>query len=73
MEIGKLIKKRLDAQGHTVIWLSEQLACSRTNVYKIFDKDHLDTRLLMRICEILEYDFFKVLSERLRERRRSKK
>lgn len=69
MEIGKLIRERLEAQGHTVVWLSQQLACSRTNVYKIFEKDHLDTLLLMRICVILEYDFFKALSENYREQR----
>lgn len=69
MEIGKLIRERLELQQHTVVWLSEQLACSRTNVYKIFEKDHLDTRLLLRLCFILDYDFFKVLSERYREER----
>lgn len=64
MTIGELIRQKLSEQKHTVVWLSQQLSCSRTNVYKIFEKDHLDTRLLMRICRILDYDFFKVLSER---------
>lgn len=64
MTLGELIRQRLSEQKHTVVWFSQQLACSRTNVYKIFEKDHLDTRLLMRICSILEFDYFKVLSER---------
>lgn len=65
--IGELIRQKLNEQKHTVVWLSQQLSCSRTNVYKIFEKDHLDTRLLMRISHILKFDFFKVLSDRYRK------
>jgi len=67
MTIGELIRQKLSEQKRTVVWLSQQLSCSRTNVYKIFEKDHLDTRLLMRISGILKFDFFKVLSERYRK------
>lgn len=67
MTIGELIRQKLDEQKRTVVWLSRQLSCSRTNVYKIFEKDHLDTQLLMRISLILGTDFFKVLSERYRK------
>lgn len=67
MTIGELIRQKLSEQRQTVVWLSQQLSCSRTNVYKIFEKDHLDTRLLMRISVILKFDFFKVLSERYRK------
>lgn len=72
MMIGELIRQKLAEQSRTVVWLSKQLSCSRTNVYKIFEKDHLDTRLLMRICGILNYDFFKVLSERYRKEKSGK-
>lgn len=52
---------------HSVVWLARQLACSRTNVYKIFEKAHIDTQMLTRISLILEYDFFAVLSSELRK------
>ena len=65
--IGQKIRERLDEKGHSVVWLSRQLACSRTNVYKIFEKAHIDTQMLTRISLILEYDFFAVLSSELRK------
>ncbi len=67
LQIGERIRRRLDEQNETVVWLSRQLSCSRTNVYKIFEKSNLDTGLLMRISTILKYDFFKLYSEELRK------
>lgn len=58
IHIGQEIRQRLDAKGHTVVWMSHQLSCSRTNIYKIFEKEHLDTALLMRISHILGFNFF---------------
>ncbi len=67
MQIGERIRRRLDEQGNTVVWLARQLSCSRTNVYKIFEKSNLDTGLLMRVSMILKYDFFKLYSEELKK------
>ena len=61
--VGQEIRNRLDEKGHTVVWLAEALACSRTNVYKIFEKPHMDTDMLARISTILEFDFFSLLSK----------
>ena len=66
IHIGKLVRQRLDENGHTVVWLARQLTCSRTNVYKIFEKSHLDTEMLARISVVLHYDFFSILSSSLR-------
>lgn len=65
--IGQKIRERLDEKEHSVVWPARQLACSRTNVYKIFEKAHIDTQMLTRISLILEYDFFAVLSSELRK------
>lgn len=65
--IGQKIRERLDEKEHSVVWLARQLACSRTNVYKIFEKAHIDTQMLTRISLILEYDFFAVLTSELRK------
>ena len=67
MHIGTRIRKQLNERHQTVVWLARQLACSRTNVYKIFDKSNLDTALLMRISIILNYDFFKLYSEQFQK------
>lgn len=63
MHIGQLIKEQLELQGKTVVWLAEKLSCSRTNIYKIFDKASIDTSLLMRISIVLQYNFFRVYAD----------
>ena len=63
MNIGKRIEEILRKQGKSAAWLATQIPCERTNVYNIFKRKSLDVRLLMRISVILEYDFFKELSE----------
>ena len=58
MHIGKLIKEQMEKQDKTVVWLARELSCSRTNIYKIFEKSSIDTSLLMRISVVLQYNFF---------------
>lgn len=60
--IGRLIEKELRRQGKTVTWFSQQLHCARRNVYSIFERDNIDTTLLMRISRILGIDFFNIFS-----------
>lgn len=68
MHIGEAIKKELERQGKTITWLAEQLPCHRTNVYRIFDKASIDTRVLLHISRILEHDFFADLTQEFKEK-----
>ena len=65
LHIGHEIQQELRRQERSVIWFARRLACDRTNVYRIFDKESLDTRLLMRISTILVRDFFVLYSQQL--------
>lgn len=69
LEIGLLIRQKLKERKRTIVWLAEKLSCSRTNVYKIFDKRSIDTDYLIRISDILDYDFFALYSEELKKRK----
>ena len=69
LHIGKLIRQKMEERHITVVWLAQRLSCSRTNVYKIFDKYSLDTEVLAKISDILEYDFFSLYSEEIRRKR----
>ena len=62
MHIGQLIKDTLAKQGKTVVWFASELCCHRTNVYKIFSRSSIDTHELLRICKILNTDFFHLYS-----------
>ncbi len=63
MHFGKTLQKILREQGRTVTWFASQLCCTRPNVYKLFQKESVDTVLVYRISKILQYDFFKKMSE----------
>ena len=58
VHIGKEIKAELHRQERGVTWLAEKLHCDRTNVYNIFKRQGIDTRLLQRISIILNRNFF---------------
>ncbi len=60
--IGKIIETELKKQKRSVTWLAQQLYCDRTNVYSIFKRQSLDTKLLFRISMLLKCDFFKEYS-----------
>ena len=58
IHIGKEIKAELRRQRRGVTWFARQLYCDRTNVYDIFKREGIDTRLLERISIILNRNFF---------------
>jgi hypothetical protein len=63
IHIGNIIKKQFDALGCSVSWLAKELCCDRTNIYSIFKRESIDTRLLEKISVILNHDFFKYYSQ----------
>lgn len=63
IHIGKQIRLIMEERNETVVWLAKHLSCSRTNVYKIFEKHSVDTDILTRISIILDFDFFSLYSE----------
>lgn len=65
MHIGQLIRIELVRQHHSATWFAQELGCSRTSVYNIFEKSSIDTELLLRICAVLKVDFFKIYSQEL--------
>ena len=57
MHIGKMIRDELKAQGRTVTWFAKAIHTDRSNVYKIFSKESIDLKLLVRISKILHHNF----------------
>lgn len=66
VHIGELIKQTLKQRRKSVVWFAGELSCSRTNVYKIFSKQSIDTYDLMRISRILDYNFFEIYCKELK-------
>lgn len=67
--IGQLIKDELTAQERSVAWFARKLCLDRSNVYRLFQKNSIDTSLLMRISLVLNKDFFSLQSDQVRMRR----
>ena len=66
--IGQMIKEELERQERSVAWFARKLCLDRSNVYRLFQRNTIDTGLLARISIILDRNFFTVLSEQVAER-----
>lgn len=58
IHIGSKIKGVFDNSGMPVSELARRIKTTRQNVYGIFERSSIDTALLERIGEALNYDFF---------------
>jgi hypothetical protein len=56
--IGKLIRAVFDTSGMTITALAKKIKTTRQNVYGIFERDSIDTFLLVKISKELKHDFF---------------
>ncbi len=63
MHIGKLIREKLNENGRSASWLASKVHCDRSTINKQLRKDYIDTDLLLRISEILDFDFFSCYSD----------
>lgn len=63
MHVGKCIQAKLREKRYGVTWFATQICCTRSHVYKIFQRNSIDTELLERICQVLDYDFFADISK----------
>ncbi len=69
--IGILIKEELERQERSISWFARKLACDRSNIYRLFQKESIDTNLLARISILLGRDFFSDLSQYIKEKGKS--
>ena len=69
--IGHLIKAELQRQGRTITWLASQLNYSRQHMYYLFAHSFIYSDLLLKISEILDYDFFACYTEYLSQKKMS--
>ena len=71
--IGELIKEELKSQERSITWFARKLCIDRSNVYRLFQKNSVDTDLLTRISLVLNRDFFFFFTQALEERRNSQR
>ncbi len=62
-KIGQIIKEHVLAKNMAVTEFAKLIDVERSNVYNIFQRDSIDTALLKKIGQALDYDFFQDLLE----------
>lgn len=67
LHVGKLIKKVAKEKGVTDQHIADRINLTRQSVSASYSEKDMNTSKLRSFCEILEYDFFKALSDNLRE------
>ena len=63
IHIGQQVKLVLETKGISITEFAKRINKSRENVYSIFSRKSVDTSLLTKISEVLEFDFYKPLSK----------
>jgi len=64
VKIGSVIKKTLEARQMKLKDFAEELGMARQNIYRIFEKNSIETDLLIKISSILNHNFFQYLDNR---------
>ena len=57
IHIGNIIKEKLNEKSMTITDLAKKINRDRTTVYDIFERKSIDIELLIKISDVLDYDF----------------
>ena len=55
--IGSMIKQKVVEKSMTIKEFSDKINCDRTTVYDIFKRKSIDTEKLIKISQVLNFDF----------------
>jgi len=72
IHIGILIQHRMNEEGRKTKWLAKNIHRSRSQIYKIYDYEHIKIELLISISILLKTDFFSIYSEYVNRKIREK-
>ncbi|MDR2512069.1 MAG: XRE family transcriptional regulator [Bacteroidales bacterium] len=59
--IGNKIMEILLLNERKASWLAKKMNCSRICIYDIINREHLNTELIVRIGNALNFDFFQMV------------
>ena len=57
IHIGSIIKQKLEENPMTIKEFSDRINCDRTTVYDIFKRKSIDVERLIKISQVLNFDF----------------
>ena len=59
LDLGALIRKKLEEQDRSIAWLAKKLSCDRSNLRRMLQKHDIPPSTIRKISDILHYDFFR--------------
>ena len=65
--IGKLIQKKMSEEGRKAGWLANTIFHTQSDIYWLYQQQHISVQLLISICIHLKTDFFAYYSEYVRQ------
>ncbi|MEY8758924.1 transposase [Chryseobacterium tongliaoense] len=66
VHIGFLIKQQVIQSNVDLHYICHFFSSDEQEIYRMYSSRSLDTKVLLKWCRLLEYDFFKVYSESFR-------
>ena len=73
IHIGSIVKQKVMESSMTIKEFAGRINCERTTVYDIFERKSIDSELLIRISEALNFDFYNEIYLRKKTNNFSKK
>ena len=58
IDLGFIVRQKMDEQGTTVAWLARRVNCDRGNLHKQLNNIHIHPELLLKISAALKTNFF---------------
>ena len=67
VHIGSIIKQKVMESSMTIKEFADKINCERTTVYHIFKQKSIDVERLIKISEVLSYDFISEVYQKQNE------
>ena len=58
IHFGKMIHTELRRQRYSVSWFAKEMGSDRSNMYKLLERQHLNSEFILRAGKLLDHDFF---------------
>lgn len=58
IHFGNMILKELRKQRYSVAWFAREMGSDRSNMYKLLERQHLNSEFILRAGKLLNHDFF---------------
>lgn len=58
IHFGKMILNELRRQRYSVAWFAKEMSSDRSNMYKLLERQHLNSEFILRAGKLLDHDFF---------------